>query len=54
MDLHEYVDRDVAPVDGETGYFSQTYKTSKGLPEMNLGRVNERAEFRKLVKGPPT
>ena len=53
MDLQDYVDRDVAPVVASTGKFSETIKTSKGLPEMNIGKLDEHEEFQKLVDEPP-
>lgn len=52
--MGEYVDRDVAPIEGETGQFSTTIKTSKGLPPMQLStKMNEYDEFVRLVKDPP-
>ena len=40
IDLNEYVDRDVAVIDASNGQFRShsEYKTSKGLPDFNIGR----------------
>lgn len=52
MDLMDYVDRDVAPIRGDTGEFSTSTKTSKGLKAFNT-KTDSKALFANLTKEPP-
>lgn len=53
IDFEEYVDRDVAPIRGDTGEFSTSTKTSRGLKGFDTKADNRQGLFANLAKDPP-
>jgi hypothetical protein len=53
LDFADYIDRDVPPIRGDTGEFSKTIKTSKGLAAFETRSTNKMGLFAALAKEQP-